>query len=95
MPAIEIDGVDFFAVHRAAEEAIARARQGGGPTLLHIETPRYYGHFSGDPDNYRTAEEKAHMRASAIVCSAFAPRSATSGCWTPPSWTPSTARSRL
>ncbi|MBX3598902.1 MAG: thiamine pyrophosphate-dependent dehydrogenase E1 component subunit alpha [Rhizobiaceae bacterium] len=57
-----VDGVDFFAVHDAAQEAIARARRGEGPTLLHIETPRYYGHFSGDPDNYRTAEEKAAMR---------------------------------
>ena len=62
MPAIEVDGVDFFAVHQAAQEAIERARAGEGPTLLHVETPRYYGHFSGDPDNYRTAEEKAFMR---------------------------------
>ena len=58
----KVDGVDFFAVHDAAAEAVARARRGEGPTLLHIETPRYYGHFSGDPDNYRTAEEKAAMR---------------------------------
>lgn len=58
----KVDGVDFFAVHEAAGEAVERARRGEGPTLLHIETPRYYGHFSGDPDNYRTAEEKAAMR---------------------------------
>ncbi len=62
MASAKVDGVDFFAVHDAASEAVARARRGEGPTLLHIETPRYYGHFSGDPDNYRSAEEKAAMR---------------------------------
>ena len=62
MATAKVDGVDFFAVYDAAHEAIERARDGGGPTLLHIETPRYYGHFSGDPDNYRSAEEKAAMR---------------------------------
>ena len=30
--------------------------------MLHIHVPRYYGHYSGDPDNYRTEEEKAAMR---------------------------------
>ncbi|MBB2714785.1 UNVERIFIED_ORG: TPP-dependent pyruvate/acetoin dehydrogenase alpha subunit, partial [Rhizobium etli] len=39
-----------------------RARNGGGPTMLHVHVPRYYGHYSGDPDNYRTPEEKAAMR---------------------------------
>jgi pyruvate dehydrogenase E1 component alpha subunit len=62
MPTAKVDGVDFFAVYDATQEAVERARKGGGPTLLHIETPRYYGHFSGDPDNYRSAEEKAAMR---------------------------------
>jgi pyruvate dehydrogenase E1 component alpha subunit len=62
MASAHVDGVDFFAVHDATQEAIARARRGDGPTLLHIETPRYYGHFSGDPDNYRTAEEKTALR---------------------------------
>ncbi|HXT09703.1 MAG TPA: thiamine pyrophosphate-dependent enzyme [Roseiarcus sp.] len=62
MAAAEVDGVDFFAVYGAAREAVERARDGGGPTPLHIDTPRYYGHFSADPDNYRSAEEKAAMR---------------------------------
>jgi len=29
-----VDGFDFFAVHEAAGEAVARAREGGGPTLI-------------------------------------------------------------
>jgi pyruvate dehydrogenase E1 component alpha subunit len=64
IPAIEADGTDLFSVYAAAGEAVARARAGGGPTMLHIHVPRYYGHYSGDPDTYRTPEEKAHMRAN-------------------------------
>jgi len=62
MASIKVDGVDFFDVYDATAEAVARARRGDGPTLLHIEAPRYYGHFSGDPDNYRSAEEKLAMQ---------------------------------
>ncbi len=62
IPARTIDGLDFFAVEEAAAEAIERGRAGGGPSLLHVKTPRYYGHFSGDADSYRSAEEKAAMR---------------------------------
>lgn len=62
MPSASVDGLDFFAVHAAAAEAVERARTGGGPTLLHITVPRYFGHFSGDPDNYRTPEERASLR---------------------------------
>ena len=52
----------MFAVYEAAGQAIDRARNGGGPSLLQIHVPRYYGHYSGDPDNYRTPEEKKAMR---------------------------------
>lgn len=62
IPALEADGTDVFSVYAVAGEAVERARNGGGPTMLHIRVPRYYGHYSGDPDNYRTAEEKAAMR---------------------------------
>jgi acetoin:2,6-dichlorophenolindophenol oxidoreductase subunit alpha len=62
IPGIAVDGTDFFAVYEAAGEAIARVRSGGGPMMLHIEVPRYYGHYSGDPDTYRTEEEKLAMR---------------------------------
>jgi pyruvate dehydrogenase E1 component alpha subunit len=62
MPAARVDGTDVFAVYEAAGDAIARARGGGGPSLLHILVPRYFGHFSGDSDTYRPKEEKEHMR---------------------------------
>src|SRR5215471_16092089 len=45
LPGITVDGFDFFAVHEAAGEAIARARSGGGPTLLECKVMRYFGHF--------------------------------------------------
>jgi pyruvate dehydrogenase E1 component alpha subunit len=62
IPAVRVNGIDFFLVYEAAGEAIARARSGSGPSLLHIMVPRYYGHFSGDADTYRTREEKETLR---------------------------------
>jgi len=61
MPGVIVDGFDFFAVHEAADEAIARAREGGGPTLIEVKFTRYYGHFEGDQQTYR-AGEVAHAR---------------------------------
>jgi TPP-dependent pyruvate/acetoin dehydrogenase alpha subunit len=62
IPTIEVDGTDVFAVYDAAKVAVDRARSGGGPTMLHVHVPRYFGHYSGDPDTYRSPEEKATMR---------------------------------
>lgn len=56
MPGVIVDGFDFFAVHEAAGEAVARAREGGGPTLLEIKFTRYFGHFEGDQQTYRATE---------------------------------------
>ena len=63
MPGVIVDGFDFFAVHEAAGEAVARAREGGGPTLIEMKFTRYYGHFEGDQQAYR-GDEVAHARAS-------------------------------
>lgn len=57
MPSTIVDGNDVFAVYEAAVEAIERARQGGGPTLVECKTYRIKGHFVGDPEQYRTREE--------------------------------------
>jgi pyruvate dehydrogenase E1 component alpha subunit len=56
MPGVIVDGFDFFAVHEAAGEAVARAREGGGPTLIEMKFTRYYGHFEGDQQAYRGDE---------------------------------------
>jgi len=63
MPGVVVDGHDFFAVHEAAGEAIARARAGGGPTLLECKVNRYFGHFEGDQQTYRGANEVEEIRA--------------------------------
>ena len=44
MPGVIVDGMDAIAVYEAAGEAIARARRGGGPTLLECKTYRFYDH---------------------------------------------------
>ncbi|MBB2203299.1 thiamine pyrophosphate-dependent dehydrogenase E1 component subunit alpha [Gluconacetobacter tumulisoli] len=63
MPYMECDGTDFFAVHQAAGEAIAHARAGNGPVMLHVHLARWYGHFEGDAMTYRAAGEVAAARA--------------------------------
>jgi acetoin:2,6-dichlorophenolindophenol oxidoreductase subunit alpha len=57
MPGETVDGNDVEAVHVAAVEAVARAREGRGPTLLECVTYRWRGHFEGDPQPYRTSDE--------------------------------------
>jgi len=44
MPGVIVDGMDVIAVHEAAVEAVDRARQGGGPSLIEAKTYRYYNH---------------------------------------------------
>ncbi|MGQ9369302.1 thiamine pyrophosphate-dependent dehydrogenase E1 component subunit alpha [Azospirillum sp. ST 5-10] len=63
IPGSRVDGHDFFAVYRAAAEAVGHLRSGGGPRFLHIEFTRYYGHFEGDAMTYRPPGEVAEERA--------------------------------
>jgi len=44
IPGIRLDGNDVLAVHRAAVNAVDRARAGAGPTLLECRTYRWRGH---------------------------------------------------
>jgi pyruvate dehydrogenase E1 component alpha subunit len=57
IPGLAIDGTDVFAVYEACGEAIARARRGEGPSLIEARSFRYYGHFVGDAQTYKTKEE--------------------------------------
>ena len=63
LPAREVDGHDLFAVDEAAREAVERARDGGGPSFLHVRLNRYFGHFEGDAMTYRGAGEVERLRA--------------------------------
>ncbi len=58
IPGVAVDGNDVLAVYEAAGEAVSRARQGGGPTLIECKTYRTRPHAEGMRDaGYRTVEE--------------------------------------
>jgi pyruvate dehydrogenase E1 component alpha subunit len=57
IPGVAIDGTDVLAVYETAGEAVNRARRGEGPSLIEARAFRYYGHFMGEPQTYKTKEE--------------------------------------
>ncbi|WP_280548218.1 MULTISPECIES: thiamine pyrophosphate-dependent dehydrogenase E1 component subunit alpha [unclassified Halomonas] len=63
MPGVHVADNDVEGVFAAAGEAIARARDGQGPTLIEIETSRLAGHFMGDSEDYRPEGEKAGLQS--------------------------------
>lgn len=62
IPGVLIPDNDPVAIYEAAGEAVARARRGGGPTLIEVKTDRLFGHFEGDPQVYRTKEELERLK---------------------------------
>lgn len=62
IPGQTVDGMDVLAVHKAATEAVERARRGDGPTLLELVTYRYRGHSKSDKELYRTKAEVDEWR---------------------------------
>ena len=62
LPGVIIDGNDVMAVYEASRAAIARARAGGGPTLIECKTYRLCGHSRSDPRTYRSKEEEAEWQ---------------------------------
>lgn len=61
IPGVLVAENDPVAVYEVMGEAIARARKGGGPSLIEIKTDRLWGHFEGDADAYRSDDFKAAM----------------------------------
>lgn len=60
----EVDGCDFLECHRTAQEAVARARKGGGPSLILAHVVRLLPHSSSDDQRkYRAEEDLARDRA--------------------------------
>lgn len=53
IPGVVVDGMDVAAVYEAACQAVTRAREGKGPTLIECKTYRWQGHHVGDPAAYR------------------------------------------
>ena len=62
IPGYYVENNDPIAIYDIAGEAIARARAGGGPSLIEIETFRLAGHFMGDAEAYRPEGEKESLR---------------------------------
>lgn len=57
MPGETVDGNDVEAIDAAFERALKRAKAGEGPSLIECKTYRWMGHWTGDPQTYRTREE--------------------------------------
>jgi pyruvate dehydrogenase E1 component alpha subunit len=63
MPGIQVDGNDVLAVYAAANEAVGRARSGGGPSFIECVTYRMMMHTTADdPKRYRKDEEVEEWR---------------------------------
>jgi len=58
----QVDGMDIFAVKKAALNAINHVRSGKGPFILEMKTYRYRGHSMSDPAKYRSKEEVATFK---------------------------------
>ena len=59
MPGLTVDGTDVLAVYEVAEQAVSRARNGEGPTLIECKTYRWRAHSEarGNPADPRPQEE--------------------------------------
>jgi len=62
IPGVRIDGNDVWAVWETVRQAVERAREGGGPTLVECLTYRWHGHMEGDEMSYRPAGELEQWR---------------------------------
>ena len=59
----EVDGCDFIASHQTANEAVAKARKGDGPSLILAHTVRLLPHSSSDDQRkYRSEDDLARDR---------------------------------
>lgn len=55
-----VDGNDVLRVYDVVSKAVARARNGEGPTMIEAKTYRHKGHSRTDPAKYRSPEEVEH-----------------------------------
>jgi pyruvate dehydrogenase E1 component alpha subunit len=63
MPAVHVDGQDVIAINAAAREAVDRARNGGGPSLIEADTYRFHDHIGRAERENRPKEEVERWRA--------------------------------
>jgi 2-oxoisovalerate dehydrogenase E1 component len=60
---VAVDGNDVVAVATTMGEAVDRVRSGKGPVIVEATTYRRHGHYEGDPQRYRTADEVLEWEA--------------------------------
>jgi pyruvate dehydrogenase E1 component alpha subunit len=63
MHVMKVDGQDVEKAYDAACEALDYTRSGQGPVFLDIETYRMHGHSIGDPQVYRSKEDRDNAAA--------------------------------
>ena len=63
LPGLVLNGTDVFETYAGVREAVARARRGGGPSLIEVKTDRLLGHFQGDAELYRSKETVEQLKA--------------------------------
>ena len=59
-----VDGSDVLAMFDSVNQAVDKARTGGGPTLIEAKTYRFHGHHVGDAQTYRAPDEVKNLRES-------------------------------
>jgi TPP-dependent pyruvate/acetoin dehydrogenase alpha subunit len=52
IPGVRVDGLDVLAVHEVTAQAVSRARDGDGPSIVEAVTMRMHGHAEHDPADY-------------------------------------------
>ncbi|WP_169582046.1 MULTISPECIES: alpha-ketoacid dehydrogenase subunit alpha/beta [Microbacterium] len=56
-------GSDLSTMHDVFADVVERARRGDGPSFVEVHSPRLLGHYSGDIEHYRSAEDRASAAA--------------------------------
>lgn len=64
IPGKSVNGMVVEEVRAAMAEAVKRARNGEGPSIIEGKTYRYYGHSASDNRRYRTREEEEHVKST-------------------------------
>ena len=57
VPHVAVDGNDVVATASAMADVVASVRTGSGPVIVEAATYRWHGHYEGDPERYRSADE--------------------------------------
>ncbi|MGE7114115.1 thiamine pyrophosphate-dependent dehydrogenase E1 component subunit alpha [Lysinibacillus sp. NPDC047702] len=71
IPSETINGNNILEVIKATQDAVERAKQGNGPTLIEAETYRWEGHSRSDARKYRTREEEKEWKKAKDPIEAF------------------------